>query len=50
MFTHIFENIDVPPLWLAAAALGVAVVAYILGCFNGSCGTMYAPTAAATPA
>lgn len=36
MFTHIFENIDVPPLWLAAAALGVAVVAYILGCFNGS--------------
>ncbi len=36
MFTHIFENAGVPPLWLAAAALGIAVVAYILGCFNGS--------------
>ena len=36
MLTHIFENANVPPLWLAVAALGVAVVAYILGCFNGS--------------
>ncbi len=36
MFTHVFDNVNVPPLWLATAALGVAVVAYILGCFNGS--------------
>ncbi len=36
MFTHIFANAGVPPLWLSVAALGIAVVSYCLGCFNGS--------------
>ncbi len=36
MFTHVFENADVPALWLAAGALGIAVISYVLGCFNGS--------------
>ncbi len=36
MFTHVFDHVSVPPLWLAVAAMGIAVVAYILGCFNGS--------------
>lgn len=36
MNSRILEAASVSPGWLAVAAIGVAVVAYFLGCFNGA--------------
>ena len=35
MNSRMLEAASVSPGWLAVAAVGVAVVAYFLGCFNG---------------
>lgn len=36
MLSRFLEAAGVEPQWLAVAAAGVAVIAYFLGCFNGS--------------
>ena len=36
MNSRMLEAAGVSPGWLAGAAVGVAVVAYFLGCFNGA--------------
>ena len=36
MLSHFIEASEVPPSWLAVAAVGIAVIAYFLGCFNGA--------------
>lgn len=36
MNSRMLEAASVSPGWLAVAAVGVAVVAYFLGCFNGA--------------
>lgn len=36
MTSRMLEAASVSPSWLAVAAVGVAVVAYFLGCFNGA--------------
>ena len=36
MLSHFIETSGVSPEWLAVAGLGIAVIAYFLGCFNGA--------------
>lgn len=36
MLSHFIADSGVTPGWLAIAALGVAVISYFLGCFNGA--------------
>lgn len=36
MLSRLIQDANVAPGWLAVAALGVAVVSYFLGCFNGA--------------
>jgi len=36
MLNHVMESAHVPGGWLALAAVGIAVLSYFLGCFNGA--------------